>query len=146
MSVVKNLPENAGDVSSIGKIPWRQKWQTHSSILAWEKPWTEEPGGLQSMGLQKSWPQLSNSTTKCVWETTKQGLATKVQTIGKEWVMCTHYRVQSYQRGLTNDIWEAWDRVDMIANALGFDIEDLYKDVLCCAKLPQTDSLQPHRL
>ena len=34
----------------------------------------------------------------------------------------------------------------MIANALGFDIEDLYKDVLCCAKLPQTDSLQPHRL
>ena len=27
---------------------------THSSILAWEIPWTEEPGGLQSMGTQKS--------------------------------------------------------------------------------------------
>ena len=26
---------------------------THSSILAWETPWTEEPGGLQSMGFQK---------------------------------------------------------------------------------------------
>ena len=26
---------------------------THSSILAWRSPWTEEPGGLQSMGLQK---------------------------------------------------------------------------------------------
>ena len=26
---------------------------THSSLLAWEIPWTEEPGGLQSMGLQK---------------------------------------------------------------------------------------------
>ena len=26
---------------------------THSSILAWEMPWTEEPGGLQSMGLQR---------------------------------------------------------------------------------------------
>ena len=26
---------------------------THSSILAWEIPWTEEPGGLQSMGLQR---------------------------------------------------------------------------------------------
>ena len=26
---------------------------THSSILAWRMPWTEEPGGLQSMGLQK---------------------------------------------------------------------------------------------
>ena len=30
---------------------------THSSILAWEIPWTEEPGGSQSMGLQ-SWTQL----------------------------------------------------------------------------------------
>ena len=35
---------------------------THSSILAWEIPWTEEPGRLQSMGSQKSWIQL-NSTT-----------------------------------------------------------------------------------
>ena len=30
---------------------------THSSILAWRTPWTEEPGGLQSMGLQ-SWTRL----------------------------------------------------------------------------------------
>ena len=33
---------------------------THSSILAWETPWTEEPGGLQSMGLQKGQTRLSN--------------------------------------------------------------------------------------
>ena len=33
---------------------------THSSILASEIPWTEEPGGLQSMGLQKSQTWLSN--------------------------------------------------------------------------------------
>ena len=33
---------------------------THSSILAWEIPWTEEPGGLQSMGLQKTRTQLSD--------------------------------------------------------------------------------------
>ena len=33
---------------------------THSSIPGWEIPWTEEPGRLQSMGLQKSWTQLSN--------------------------------------------------------------------------------------
>ena len=32
----------------IGKIPWTRKWQT--LILAWRIPWTEEPGGLQSMG------------------------------------------------------------------------------------------------
>ena len=33
---------------------------THSSILAWEIPWTEEPGRLQSMGSQKSQTQLSS--------------------------------------------------------------------------------------
>ena len=37
---------------------------THSSILAWEIPWTEEPGGLQSMGLQKSQTHLSDQTTE----------------------------------------------------------------------------------
>ena len=30
-----------------------KKMETHSSILAWEIPWTEEPGGLQSMGVAK---------------------------------------------------------------------------------------------
>ena len=30
--------------------PWEKEIATHSSILAWEIPWTEEPGGLQSMG------------------------------------------------------------------------------------------------
>ena len=43
----------------LGKIPWRRKWQ-HSSILVWEIPWTEEPGGLHSMGSQKRWTRLSN--------------------------------------------------------------------------------------
>ena len=33
----------------------------HSSILAWRIPWIEEPGRLQSMGLQKSWTRLSDS-------------------------------------------------------------------------------------
>ena len=32
---------------------------THSSILALKIPWTEEPGGLQTLGLQRSWTQLS---------------------------------------------------------------------------------------
>ena len=34
--------------------PLEEKMATHSSILAWEIPWTEEPGGLQSMGVSKS--------------------------------------------------------------------------------------------
>ena len=31
----------------------QKEMETHSSILAWKIPWTEEPGGLQSMGLQR---------------------------------------------------------------------------------------------
>ena len=33
----------------VGKIPWRTAWY-HSSVLAWRIPWTEEPGGLRSLG------------------------------------------------------------------------------------------------
>ena len=40
--------------------PLEKEMATHSSILAWEIPWTEEHGGLQSLGLQKSQVQLSN--------------------------------------------------------------------------------------
>ena len=40
--------------------PLEKEMATHSSILAWEIPQTEEPGGLQSMGLQKSQTQLSD--------------------------------------------------------------------------------------
>ena len=35
--------------------PLEKEMSTHSSILAWKIPWTEEPGGLQSIELQKSW-------------------------------------------------------------------------------------------
>ena len=54
-SVVKNPPANAGD---LGSIPgWgrslEKEMTPHSSILAWEIPCTEEPGGLQSVGLQR---------------------------------------------------------------------------------------------
>ena len=37
---------------------------THSSVLAWETPWTEEPGGLQSMALQRGQTQLSDKQLK----------------------------------------------------------------------------------
>ena len=51
-SVVKNPPANAGDkVRSLGlEDPLKEGNATHSSILAWRTPWTEEPGGLQSRG------------------------------------------------------------------------------------------------
>ena len=42
-------------VQSLGwEDPLEQEIATHSSILAWEIPWTEEPGGLQTVGSQKS--------------------------------------------------------------------------------------------
>ena len=40
--------------------PLVKEMATHSSILAWEIPWIEELGGLQSMGLQKSQTSLSD--------------------------------------------------------------------------------------
>ena len=36
----------------MGMIPWRRAWAIHSSILAWRIPWTEEPGGIQTIGSQ----------------------------------------------------------------------------------------------
>ena len=52
---VKNLPAmQEPRVQSLGwKDPLEKGMATHSSILAWEIPWTEEPDGLQSMGSQR---------------------------------------------------------------------------------------------
>ena len=48
-------------VLSLGQEdPLEKEITTRSSILAWKIPWTEEPGGLQSKGSQKSWTQVSN--------------------------------------------------------------------------------------
>ena len=52
--MVKNLPAmQEARVQSLGQDdPLEKEMATHSSILAWRIPWTEEPGGLQSMGSQ----------------------------------------------------------------------------------------------
>ena len=50
-SVVKDPPANAGDAGSIpASEDLEKKMATHPRILAWEIPWTEKPGRLQSMG------------------------------------------------------------------------------------------------
>ena len=53
--LVKNLPAvQETRVQSLGQEdPLEKEMANHSSILAWRIPWTEEPGGLESMGLQK---------------------------------------------------------------------------------------------
>ena len=54
--MIKNPPANAGGSGSIpSQEDAREKeMATHSSILAWKIPWTEEPGGLKSMGSQRA--------------------------------------------------------------------------------------------
>ena len=62
--MVKNPPANAGGAGRVvlslgGKDPLEKEMATRSSVLGWEIPWTEEPGGLQSLGSQ-SQTQLSD--------------------------------------------------------------------------------------
>ena len=58
-AVAKNPPDNAGDVKVAGSIPGsgrslEKEMATHSNVLAWEILWTEEPDGLESMGLHRA--------------------------------------------------------------------------------------------
>ena len=57
--LVKKLPANAGDIGDTGLIlgwedPLEKEMATHYSILAWEIPWTEEPGGLNLWSCKES--------------------------------------------------------------------------------------------
>ena len=73
--MVKNLPANAEDagfISELGRVPGGG---THSSILAWKIPWTEEAGGLQSMGTQRV--RYNNLVTKTTNKKKKQGTETQ---------------------------------------------------------------------
>ena len=61
---IKHLPAMREiRVRSLGwEDPLEKEMATHSSILAWRIPWTEEPGGLQSTGVAKSRTRLSDFT------------------------------------------------------------------------------------
>ena len=64
--VVENLPVNAEDTGELGSIPGSGKpleegMAALSRILAWRILWTEEPGGLQSMGSQRVRHNRNNS-------------------------------------------------------------------------------------
>ena len=80
--IVKNLPAKQETLAPSlgGEDPLEKGIPTHSSILAWRIPWTEEPGGLQSMGWQR---------------------------VGHDWVTNTEWRwscvLMSPERG-----WGAW--------------------------------------
>ena len=72
--VVKNLPAKAGNKRDIVLIPdWANPLEegmaTHSSVLAWRIPWTEEPGELWSMGQKEldreAWRAAIHGVAKC---------------------------------------------------------------------------------
>ena len=69
---VKNPPANAGEetrVQSLGREdPLEEILATHSSILAWRIPWTEEPGGLQSLGCKEPYTTVTHTHThpRCI--------------------------------------------------------------------------------
>ena len=66
--LVKNLPAmQETQVRCLGrKDPLEKEMATHSSILAWRIPWTEEPRGLQSMGSQRV-RHNGEANTHCPW-------------------------------------------------------------------------------
>ena len=67
-SAVKNLHEMLEtQVRSLGwEAPLEKELVAHSSILAWEIPWTEEPGGLQSTGSQRFRQDLATKQQQSV--------------------------------------------------------------------------------
>ena len=65
--VVNNPPANTGDARAMGSIPGSGRFPgeamaTHSGLLAWDIPWTEEPGGAPVHGGQKCRTRLSLHT------------------------------------------------------------------------------------
>ena len=71
--VVKNLPTSAEDVRKPGsvpglrKMPWGRAWQPTPIFLPGESPWTEEPGGLQSIRSQRVGHNQSDRALMHAW-------------------------------------------------------------------------------
>ena len=72
---VKNLPTmQETRVQFLGREdPLGNGMATHSSILAWKSPWTEEPGGLQSVGLQRFGHDWATNTFMRYWSEWQRG-------------------------------------------------------------------------
>ena len=95
-SAVKNrLPIQEMRISSLDREDSPEKdMATHSKILAWEIPQTQEPGGLQSMGSQKSQTRLGDKATTAI----NKGKAGNSLVV--EWL-----RLRFHCRGLGVDPW-----------------------------------------
>ena len=127
-SAVKNPPASTGDTGDVGSIPGSGKspgggMATHSNILAWTISWTEEPGELQSIGLQRVGRDWKNWA--CL-----QGLGSSMELL----------------RPLGLVVREEWTIVRIQEKSLvGKVLESFWKEVLfvvsCCREL--TPCLSP---
>ena len=106
-SVVKESTCQAGDAGLIpgpGRSP-KEEIGTHSSILAWDIPWTQEPGRLQSMGLQR---------VRHNWATKQQQLYFDKFWIVSVWLCNMHCFTEIYSASIHTwiyyfcKLWEYW--------------------------------------
>ena len=79
-SVVKNLPAMQETwVRSLGQEdPLEKEMATHSSILGWRIPWTEEPGGIKTMGSQEFIHNLATKPPPPIYNTYSEQMMKKV--------------------------------------------------------------------
>ena len=93
--MVTNPPANAGDMgfNPCQEDPLEKEMVTHSSILDWKIPWTEEPDGLQSKGLQKVGQDLASkhNNNNCFYQFQKEKkiclvIYLKYQVLGLPWM------------------------------------------------------------
>ena len=104
-SGVKNLPAMQGTriLSVSQEEPLEKGMATHSSILAWRRPWTEEPGGIQSMGSQRVGHDWAVNTFKICSHRWKPWDFSSIHRISKIMTQSTiHNKVRGYQNQTIN--------------------------------------------
>ena len=117
--------KRSGFSSWVRKNPLEEKMETHSSILAWRIPWTQELGGLQSMGSQSiryDWSDLAS--THCSWHwvlmeyiilKSKQAMSPSSMSLYFEW-----REAQNNQ-----DMWWKWATSVLEKNTAGMKFREL---------------------
>ena len=149
-SVGKESACNAGDSGDPGSIPgWEDPlvmgMATYSSILAWRIPWTEEPGGLQSIGLQRvgyDWSDRVRMHARSVhvWKWSEKLEGSSHMTPPPRGLMasrfCTHLR-RPYHLGRHETSFK------QICNFKSLWRESKYNDVLCLVVLLCPDLCDP---
>ena len=127
-SAVKNLPANAGDVYSIlvSGYPLDKEMATHSSILAWKIPWTEEPGEQVNMGSRR----------------VRHDLATKQQ----QQIQSSNLLLGIFLK--KTKIWK--DMWTLMFSAALFRVAKTWEQLKCpsteeCTKIMECYATQPHK-